>query len=470
MPPMRLPKSFSVILALALLVSQQPVFAREPAAPASASERPVWTFLDCYEKVLRHYPALRKRYEQLERAKAGRNLAIADLFPKVRGVFEMQTSDDPVSVFGNLLRQESFTENNFALNALNTPRHRTNYRFGIEGDVLLFDSFDTISKIRSARRLVKSADLQADFTEMEAGLVTLESYLGILLAQGLYGIAAEVKESADRDLKQARDLNEKGLILGADFYAAKVIAAGIHREVNRLGALRSTSYKLMNILMGEDAETAWEAAGKLPGSGRDKNELEAWLAQAYRGRKDLAALDQKLDSLRIETLRQKTSFLPKFYGFASLDENSHDWHTGGQSFMLGFKGTMDFLDPSYPGRWKASEAKYRELKAEREMLRDEIAKTLIQELARYETVMLDAPVMKSASGDAKQAAELTAKLYQEGRKSIADLLEMRRGYFETTAGYENLLLALELEYARLLFLSGQLTDDGIRQVNERLKK
>jgi len=133
------------------------------------------------------------------------------------------------------------------------------------------------------------------------------------------------------------------------------------------------------------------------------------------------------------------------------------------------KGTMDWFDPAYPGRVKDVDARHKELKAERDALRDEIVRDIVRELARYETVLLDVPVMRSASADAKQASDLTAKLYQEGRKSIADLLEMRRGYYETAAGYESLLLSLELEYAKLLFLSGQLTEDGIRQVNARLK-
>lgn len=458
----------TLVVAIGCLVfSNSPVFSQE-ILTASKTKVEKLTFLECYQKVRAHYPALRKRYEQLEQAKAGRNIAIAELFPRVRGVFEMQTSEDPVFVFGSLLRQESFTQNNFELNSLNSPRHRTNYRFGIEGDILIFDSFNTIQKIRSARRLVKSADLEADFTEMEAAIVALESYLGILLAKELYNIAGEVKNASDNDLQQAKDLNEKGMILGADFYASKVTAVGIEREMNRLKTLLKTSYMLMNILMGRDPEIIWDAVGKFPETVQDKNELQAWLAQAYQKRQDLAAMNAMLEAQGIEKNRQKISPLPRFYGFGSLDENSHDWHTGGQSFMLGIKGTMDFFDPSYPGRVKGASHKYEELKAERDALRDEITKGLTQELARYETMTVDAPLMKTASADAKQAAELTAKLYQEGRKSIADLLEMRRGYFETTAALQNVLFSLELEYAKLLFLSGQLTEDGIHQVNTRL--
>ena len=138
--------------------------------------------------------------------------------------------------------------------------------------------------------------------------------------------------------------------------------------------------------------------------------------------------------------------------------------------MVGIKGTMDLLDPSVFGRVKAAKHKQEELKADRQELRDEIAKGLINELSRFEIVTLDLPVLKQASQDAQQASDLTAKLYQEGRKSIADLLQMRRAYLETATGLDQILFALEVEYAKLLFLSGQLDKDGIHRMNTRLNR
>ncbi|MFA6599924.1 MAG: TolC family protein [Candidatus Omnitrophota bacterium] len=460
-------KIISLVLAWTVL-SAQPVFAQEAVAPP-ITEAGTLTFLDCYKKVLAHYPALKKRYEQLEQAKAGRNMAIADLFPHIQGVASMTTTNDPVGVFGMLLQQNKFSQGDFELDKLNDPNHRTDYRLGLEGEMLLFDSFNTISKIRSARRVVKSADLGADFTEMEAGIVALESYLGILLTKEVLAVTAAMKEQSDRDLKQAEDLNQKGLILGADFYAAKVIAAGIERERNRAQAMLKSSRMIMNILMGEDLEWMWEPAGTLPEYAQDKGEIRAWFAKASQERKDLAALDQMIDAQRIEALRQKTSFLPKFYGFGSLNEHSHDWQTGGEDFSVGIKGSLDLFDPTLPGRIKGAQHRYEELKADRQALSDEIARGLAGEMTRFETVILDFPVLKQASKDAEQASDLTAKLYQEGRKSIADLLEMRRAALTTKTELDRVLFSLEVEYAKLLFLSGQLDENGIRLVNTRLK-
>ncbi|MEI7750508.1 MAG: TolC family protein [Candidatus Omnitrophota bacterium] len=455
------------ILSVLLLVVQ-PVFAEAPVLAEKVCIEKL-TFLDYYQKVLAHYPALKKRYEKLEQAKANRNLAIADLFPHIQGVFSTTATNDPVGVFGDLLRQQKFTQNDFSLESLNRPDARTNYHAGIEGEMLLFDSFNTISKIRSARRMVKSADLEADFTEMEAGIVALESYLGILLAQEVFDSVSSIKSASDKDLQQAEDLNQKGMILGADFYAARVVAASIEREHNRSKSLLKSSRMLMNILMGEDPGLAWNPVGKLPEIKREAVDLRVLFSQSYQQRKDLAALDQMVDAARIESLRQKTSFLPKFYGFGSLNEDANTWRSGGENFTVGFRGTMDFFDPTYLGRIQGAKHQYEELKVDRQALRDEIVKDLILELNRYETATEDHSVLKQAAQDAQQASEQTAKLYQEGRKSIADLLEMRRSYLETVSGFQGLLMALELEYAKLLFLSGQLTENGIHEMNTRLK-
>jgi len=458
-----------ILLVVLTLVSMNAgAWANEPVARSQTALSEM-TFLDCYAKVLVHYPALKKKYEELEQARAQKNLALAELFPKVQGVTSMTTTDDPVGVFGDLLRQKAFTEKDFELNSLNTPRHRTNYHFGIEGDILLFDSFNTISKIRSARRLVKSADLEADFTEMEASFVTLQSYLAILLAKELLNVTTSLKSVIDQDLKQAEDLNQKGMILGADFYAAKVSAAGIERALNRAKATLKTSRMFMNILMGEAPELVWEAIGKIPGAAQDKGELQGWIAEAYQQRKDLVAMDSMIDAERIETLRQKTSFLPKIYGFGDIAADSHDLSSSGKNFTVGIEGRMDLFDPTYPGRTQQARHRYEELKADRQALRDAIAKDLIGELAKYETVTVDHPVLLQAFQDAKQASDLTAKLYQEGRKSIADLLAIRSVYLETASGLQQLLFELELEHAKLLFLSGQLNENGLHQVDQRLK-
>jgi outer membrane protein TolC len=70
--------------------------------------------------------------------------------------------------------------------------------------------------------------------------------------------------------------------------------------------------------------------------------------------------------------------------------------------------------------------------------------------------------------NAEEAVRLTAGLYREGRKSIADLLEMRQVYLEFGLRRLEILYRLEYEDTRLLFLTGQLDETQIKEIAKRV--
>ena len=67
-----------ILLVVLTLVSMNAgAWANEPVARSQTALSEM-TFLDCYAKVLVHYPALKKKYEELEQARAQKNLALAE--------------------------------------------------------------------------------------------------------------------------------------------------------------------------------------------------------------------------------------------------------------------------------------------------------------------------------------------------------------------------------------------------------
>jgi hypothetical protein len=66
--------------------------------------------------------------------------------------------------------------------------------------------------------------------------------------------------------------------------------------------------------------------------------------------------------------------------------------------------------------------------------------------------------------DAKQAVDLMLPLYREGRKSIADLIQIRTSYLNVAKGYYALATDTKASWTRLLFLSGQLDEPRMNEV------
>jgi len=167
------------------------------------------TFEECYRKVAAHYPVLKRQNERIEIAIAEKYQSMAGMYPQIRGVSSVAMSDDPVTVFGMLLKQRKFTEDDFSLSRLNSPRHRTNFNFALQGEMPLFNAFQTISRIRSSSLFVKAARFEQEFLAMESLLLATEAYLKVLAAEEALSLIEKVKGSAEEDLRQAEGLKDR---------------------------------------------------------------------------------------------------------------------------------------------------------------------------------------------------------------------------------------------------------------------
>ncbi|MFZ5802175.1 MAG: TolC family protein [Candidatus Omnitrophota bacterium] len=451
--------SLSLFLGVALVVN-----AAEPLALSSETAL-ADTFSEYCTSVVEHYPALIRQYATLEQAIASKYRAYAVLFPRVSGTSSVTTTDDPVQVFGSLLRQESFTSANFELPTLNSPRHRTNFHFGIEGEMQLFNAFQTVSAIRRSRHLERSEKLKKEFAVQEARLVAHEAFTRVLLAGEKGRALEEVEKQTREDMKQAEDLKEKGMVLGADFYAAKIIRSQIIESREEAQSELAQAGVLANLLRGEfEPLRRFETRGAMHVPEPGDTALDAWVALARKNRKDLQALQEQIEAAKSDVFREKMSHLPKISGQLAMTEDSHDLSSGGENFMIAAKGTMPLLDPEYLPRIREAKARLKGLEAEKVQLEDEITSAVSREFYNLQALDKNIETVGATLQDAQEAVEQTALLYREGRKSIADLLEIRAAYLATSLRYSGLLAQAMQASARLYFVSGSLEGEYFERV------
>ena len=119
------------------------------SAGQAAAQTPL-TLDDAVGRALKQNPATRgaeaARREASERARQAR----AGWLPRLDLTETWQRGNQPVFVFGSILAQRSFTEANFAVDALNHPDPVSNFRTGISVEQLVFDGVRTLSATRSA--------------------------------------------------------------------------------------------------------------------------------------------------------------------------------------------------------------------------------------------------------------------------------------------------------------------------------
>ncbi len=464
--------SLRIILVVLLMIGSTfaaKIFAQDVASNALISQSAAsLSFNEVYQKVSAYYPRLKSQHAKVEEAIASKFEAYSALLPKVEGLSSVTRGEDPVYVFGSLLREERFSQNNFELRNLNQPKPWTNFNWTLHAEMPLFNAFQTISQIRAARSMEKSAKQIEVWTRMEASLLSIEAYLKVCMLKANQQWTRDMVEAASSDLKQANELKEQGMVLGADFYAAKVILGATKQADFETSMDQKAATALLNILMGGDAKDALSLSGKMSDSLEESEDLEFWLAEAESKRPDLRSFEAQVAAKKASTFAEKMSVLPKVGAFADLTEDSHDFKNGGENYLMGIQGRMDLLDPSYFARRKKAQASFDSLRAEFESYKDQVAKDVSRAFYGYQAVRENLPIAAEAYQDAGEAMKQTEILYREGRKSIADLLEMRQVFLGAVFKRNLLFFQNEMAYANLLFLSGSLDETALKEIAKRI--
>jgi outer membrane protein TolC len=311
--------------------------------------------------------------------------------------------------------------------------------------------------------MVESARYDEIFSKMEALLIASDAYFHTIAVENLLNIINETCKNSEEDIKQAEELKDKGMVLGADFYAAKVILGSLKNMKNELMGQREALHALLNILMGESPLKPLYLADTIKEVRQDSKVLKDWLSDAYEYRADLRSIEQVIEAQKTEVSREKARILPNISAFGDLRENTQDFNTGGGSFAVGIKGTIDVFDPEYFVRIRLARASLNRLESQKDAVKDSISKDVIDGYMHLRSIYENIPLLHQMTGDAGQAVDLTLPLYREGRKSIADLLEMRQAYVGTYQSYYFTMTDSKVSWARLLFLSGQLDESKVEQ-------
>jgi outer membrane protein TolC len=433
---------------------------KEPAGLATGQPREL-RFLEAWKKIRAHYPKLKKEHAKVAEAVAQEALAQSGYIPRLGARIGALGSNDPVQVFMMKLKEREFTAGDFDIHSLNYPGTRFNGFGALRVEFPIFDALQTAQSVEAAKEHLRGAQWQEAWVRMESSLVAFHAYLELLAAQALEKVAEEAFLAGQEDLKEAWELKEKGLVLGADYYAAKSLVASLEAEKNHQRSRRRAASAVLATLQGEGPNLELRAAGTFRAVGAEKKELSDWVREAWVYRPDLAALSATVAAQRAELVREKASALPRISGFTEGETDSNRVDRFAGSYTVGIMGSVDLWDPARAPRIRKAEASLEEFLQEEKSLRDSIQQSLSQTYTEYQSALRDLEIWRKAVQDAATATELTQKLYREGKKTVADVLQLRLQKEQAEIALQESLLRASTVKATLYFLSGQLDEQRV---------
>jgi len=349
-------------------------------------------------------------------------IARSRLLPKLSFEERAARTNNPPQAFMMKLNQQRFTQQDFALNALNSPSPITDYQtmFSFEQPVFAMGSYMDLSVAR-LQYSAKNEELRRKMEE--TAFRTAQAYLRVRTAKAYEAVAAKAIGDAREHVRIAESRYRNGLGLYSDVLRAKTALA--EAEQKRVTAAKdvTVSKRWFAYVLGRQ-ESLDPADEPLDLTLRDVD----YYTQASLSRKDASAMKMRHESALANVKRTEAMYLPSIGVGASYQFNDH-------SKILGSEGESWFLMASL--KWNLFDGLLRESERNKAKHEANEAKEHLRSLNHFISFKVEEAYLgvdearkteelaRSALESAEEGKRLVKQRYENSLSPIVDLLDVQ---------------------------------------------
>ena len=399
-------------------------------------------------------------------ALADRRAATADtqaarsfLLPHVTFSETATLGNDQVYVFGSRLRQQRFTQADFALNQLNTPSPLGNFTTRFGGTWNLFDSFASWHGINRAKEMNIAANRQLERTDQEILFRVVQSYYGVLLATKQLEVAEQSETTAKSIMDRSQVRYDAGLVVESDLLSAKVRLASRDQELIRARNNLELARSQLNTGMGISVDTPYQPVDSLAERSLPVTSLPELEQKALTIRPDLKRIEAEQSAQELSVAIAKASFGPRLNAFAGWEiDNPTFLAGGGGNNWLG--GIVLHIDLFEGGAKRAALSRERanveKIAALKQVASDAVRLEVRQAYFDQDASRQQVEVARTAITQAQESLRIDQDRYDGGLLTITDLLSAEEAARRTQADYWQAVYQFHISYANLELACGTL--------------
>lgn len=402
--------------------------AQPTRSPEQSSE--TLTLEDAIHLAIEHNLALAAGQARLDAVEAQRDAAAKQWWPQVRLEAGYQRSDNPVQVFGAKLLQESFSAEDFALDALNRPSAFDDWATRLVAEQPLWSGGRIAAAGAAADAAAGAARSQQERARQEIARRTIEGFTGVQLAEEAVRSAESALESASANVGLVQDRFDAGLVVESDLLLARVRRGEVAELLSRaradldvaraalnltLGQAQSTPLNLE--VMGDDAPPEEQAP--------DEPTVEALVARALEQRPDLAAARQQGEAASAQARLARAARRPQLGLSASLEAHGGDFFgADGDNATVGLGLRWSLFEG---GRRRAhvvqAEAATRAAEQQRELLVQQVELEVRRQAAQLASARQRLGLASEGVALARSSQAIVEDRYRNGLATLVDLLQ-----------------------------------------------
>jgi outer membrane protein TolC len=361
-------------------------------------------------------------------AEAALAQAAAPMLPQVEVSEWMSWTTNPILVFGQLLAQESFTQENFAVESLNQPEALTNFTTRLTVSQPLWTGGRLRGEEQAAYHRREAALCLKDRTRQQVIHEVVQAYSGAILARARLNVAQEARATARAHVKLVSDLREAGLVVESDLLSARVRESELEEMVITAAGVLEVADAGLNLAMGRPQGTPLSLPAEIElgvALDRDTAPTEDIIGEALRRRPDLGATMEELQASRW-SLRQAGAARRGELGVTGALEASEEKFIGASGSNWALLAT--FRLRLYDGgttraRLLRAREQQRKVETMKELLEEEIALEVRRALTGCSTARQRLVETEQAVELARESLRIVQDRYQEGLVPLVDLLE-----------------------------------------------
>lgn len=343
---------------------------------------------------------------------------------------------------------------------------------GIEATQALFDATNWYELQRAQEEIDQEAlTLESDRQQLLYSVA--EAYFEILRARDILAARVAQEKAIGRQLEQAREQFDVGLIAITDVYAAQ--ASFDIARAQRIAAESDLqiSFEALERLTGKRYESIDGLADELPIESPQPSSRDAWVSLAMENNPVLLAAQEGVEIADITVDVAQSGHLPTLdayanYSYSNTDIDYVQGHDSGSE--IGLRATLPIFSGGSTSAQVAQntyllESAQYDFEAQRRLTTQQVRSLFTQVSNDVQSVEAQSQAVVSS----RSALEATRSGYEVGTRNIVDVLEAEQSLYDALAAYAEARYDYVIDLLALRREAGILDTGSIRAINEWLQ-
>jgi outer membrane protein len=410
-----------------------------------------------YQLALENDPQLQAAKEQLNAARETKSLARSQLLPTIGlgATYDSVRRDRKTTLGVADDSSDSFNESGLALN-LTQPIYRR----------------DRFVQYAQADSTIAQAEAQYAAAEIDLMVRSTTAYFNILSAEDDLRVAKAEREATGRQLEQAQQRFDVGLIAITDVHEAQAaFDAARAAEISAAYGLDIAWEALFEIIGPQpksNLATLGDALQMIPPMPSD---LQSWSDTAQQENYSILAANANLEVLNREVDVSRSGHFPTLdlVGGYMLNRSDSDTATEADVSSIGVELEVPlFAGGAVNAQTRQALANYRAAQQSLDQTRRSVNRQVRDAFRGVLSSISQVEALKAATISAQSALESTQAGYEVGTRTIVDVLNVQRNLFSSQRDYLNSRYGYIINGLTLKSAAGNLSEEDLQRVNSWL--